>query len=76
MLQELLSRELTTRRHVSFIQNLDNLDAYLHSDRQSSNFLNNEIQSNLKLLRHGSYAAKSIEYSNLPIIKKAVLSLS
>ena len=34
------------------------------SDRQSSNFLNNEIQSNLKLLRNGSYAAKSIEYSN------------
>ena len=64
ILQELLSRELTTMRHVSFIQNLDNLDGYLYSDRQSSNFLNNEIQSNLNLLRNGSYAAKSIEYSN------------
>ena len=64
ILQELLSRELTTMRHVSFIQNLDYLDGYLNSDRQSSNFLNNEIQSNLNLLRNGSYAAKSIEYSN------------
>ena len=51
-------------RHVSFIQNLDNLDAYLYSDQQSSNVLNNEIQSNLNLLRNGSYAAKSIECSN------------
>ena len=51
-------------RHVAFIQNLDNLDGYLYSDRQSSNFLNNEIQSNLNLLRNGSYAAKSIECSN------------
>ena len=64
ILQELLSRELTAMRHVSFIQNLDNLDAYLYSDRQSSNFLTNEIQSNLNLLRNGSYAAKSIECSN------------
>ena len=64
ILQELLSRELTTMKHVSFIQNLDYLDGYLNSDRQSSNFLNNEIQSNLNLLRNGSYAAKSIEYSN------------
>ena len=64
ILQELLSRELTTTRHVSFIQNLDNLDTYLYSDRQSSNFLTNEIQSNLNLLRNGSYAAKSIECSN------------
>ena len=48
ILQELLSRELTTMRHVSFIQNLDNLEAYLYSDRQSSNFLTIEIQSNLK----------------------------
>ena len=63
ILQELLSRELTTMRHVSFIQNLDNLDAYLYSDRQSSNFLNNEVQSNLNLLRNGSYTAKSIEGS-------------
>ena len=47
--------------HVSFIQNLDNLDAYLYSDRQSPNFLSNEIQSNLNLLRN---AAKSIECSN------------
>ena len=51
-------------RHASFIQNLDDLDGYLYSDRQSSNFLNNEIQSNLKLLRNGSYAAKSIDCSN------------
>ena len=64
ILQELLSRELTTIRHVSFIQNLENLDACLYSDRQSSNFLTNEIQSNLNLLRNGSYAAKSIECSN------------
>ena len=64
ILQELLSRELTTMKHVSFIQNLDYLDGCLNSDRQSSNFLNNEIQSNLNLLRNGSYAAKSIEYSN------------
>ena len=64
ILQELLSRELTTMRHVSFIQNLENLDAYLYSNRQSSNFLNIEIQSNLNLLRNGSYAAKSIECSN------------
>ena len=64
ILQELLSRELTTMRLVSFIQNLDNLGGYLYSDRPSPNFLNNEIQSNLNLLRNGSYAAKSIEYSN------------
>ena len=64
VLQELLSHELTTMRHVSFIQNLDNLDGYLYSDRQSSNVLNNEIQSNLNLLWNGSYAAKSIECSN------------
>ena len=64
ILQELLSRELTTMRHVSFTQNLDNLDGYLYSDRQSSNFLNNEIQSSLNLLRNGSYAAKSIECSS------------
>ena len=63
--QELLSHELTTMRHVSFIKNLDNLDAYLYSDRQSSNFLTIEIQSNFKiLLRNGSFAAKSIECSN------------
>ena len=62
--QELLSRELTTMRRVSFIQNLDSLDAYLYSDRQSSNFLTNEIQSNLNLIRNGSNAAKSIESSN------------
>ena len=31
---------------------------------QSSNFLTNEIQSNLNLLRNGSYAAKLIECSN------------
>ena len=59
ILQELLSRKLMTMRHVSFIQNLDNLNAYLYSDRQSSNFLTNEIQSNLNLLRNESYAAKS-----------------
>ena len=64
ILQELLCRELMTMRHVSFIQNLDNLDGYLYSDRQSSNFLNNETQSNLNLLRNGSYATKSIECSN------------
>ena len=64
ILQELLSRKLMTMRHVSFIQNLDNLNAYLYSDRQSSNFLTNEIQSNLNLLRNESYAAKSIECSN------------
>ena len=51
-------------RHVSFIKNLDNLDAYLCSDRQSSNFLSLEIQSNLNLRRNGSYVAKSIECSN------------
>ena len=64
ILQELLSYELTTMRHVSFIQNLDNLDAHLYFDRQSSNILTNEIQSNLNLLRNGSYAAKAIECSN------------
>ena len=53
-----------TMRHVSFIQNLDNLDAYLYSNRQSSNFLTNEIQNNLNLLRNGSYTAKLIECSN------------
>ena len=36
----------------------------LYSNRQSSNFLTIEIQSNLNLLRNGSYEAKSIEYSN------------
>ena len=51
-------------RHVSSIKNLDNLDAYLHSHRQTSNFLTLEIQSNLNLRRNGSYAAKSIECSN------------
>ena len=64
ILQELLSRELKTMRHVSFIKNLDNLDAYRYSDRQSSNFLTIEIQSNLNLRGNGSYAAKSIECSN------------
>ena len=64
ILQELLSRELTAMRHVSFIQNLDNLDVYLYSDRQSSNSLTSETQSNLNLLRNGSYGAKSIECSN------------
>ena len=64
ILQELLSRELTTMRHVSFIQNSENLDVHLYSDRQSSNFLTTEIQSNLSLLRNGSYVAKSIECSN------------
>ena len=63
-LQELLSRELTTMRHVTFIKNLDNLDAYSSSDRESSNLLTTEIQSNLNLLRNGSYAAKSIECSS------------
>ena len=38
ILQELLSRELTTMRNISLIKNLDNFDAYLYSDRQSSNF--------------------------------------
>ena len=51
-------------RHVSFIKNLDNLDAYRYSDRQSSNFLTIEIQSNLNLRGNGSYASKSIECSN------------
>ena len=46
--QELLSRELTTMRNFS-VKNFDNLDAYLCSDRQSSNFLTFEIQSNLNL---------------------------
>ena len=64
ILKELLSRELTTMRHVSFIQDLDNLDAYLYSDRQSSNFLTLEIQSNLNLRQNILYAAKSIECSN------------
>ena len=64
ILEELLSRELTTMRHVSFIQNLDSLDGYLYSERQSSNFLTNEIQSNSNLLQNESYAAKSIECSN------------
>ena len=64
ILQELLSRELMTMRHVSFNKYLDNLDAYLYSDRQSSNVLTLEIQSHLNLCRNGSYAAKSIEYSN------------
>ena len=64
ILQELLSRELKTMRHVSFIKNLDNLDAYRYSDRQSSNFLTIEIQRNLNLRGNESYAAKSIECSN------------
>ena len=64
ILQELLSRELTTMRQVSFIKTLDNFDTYLQSDRQSSNFLTLEIQSNLNLRRNGSYAAKSIECGN------------
>ena len=64
VLQELLSRELKTMRHVSFIKNLDNLDANRYSDRQSSNFLTIEIQSNLNLRGNGLYAAKSIECSN------------
>ena len=64
ILQELLSRELPTMRQVSFIQNLDNLDSYLYSDRQSSNFLTNKIQINLNLLQNGSYTTKSIECSN------------
>ena len=51
-------------RHVSFTQNLDNLDAYLYSNQQSSNFLTIEIQSNLNLRGNESYAAKSIECSN------------
>ena len=48
ILQELLFRELTTMRRVSFIKNLENLDAYLYSDRQSSNILTIEIQSKFK----------------------------
>ena len=36
---------------ISSIQYLDNLDVYLYSDQQSSNFLTIEIQSNLNL-RH------------------------
>ena len=64
ILQELLSREVTTIRHDSFIKNLHNLDANLYSDRQSPNFLTPEIMSNLNLPRNGSYAAKSIECSN------------
>ena len=64
ILQELLFRELPTMRHVLFIQNLDNVDGCLYPDRQSSNFLTNEIQSNLNLLRNGSYTTKSIECSN------------
>ena len=51
-------------RRVSFIKNLDNLDAYRYSDRQSSNFLTIEIQSNLNLRGNGSYAAKLNECSN------------
>ena len=51
-------------RHVSFIQNLDNLDVYLYFDRQFSNFLTIEIQSDLNLRGNGSYAAKSIECNN------------
>ena len=39
-------------RYVSFIKNLDNLNGYLYSDRQSSNFLNKEIQSNLNRPLH------------------------
>ena len=64
ILPELLSRELTVMRHVSIIKSLDNLDGYLCYDRQSRNFLTIEIQSNLNLLRNGSYATKSIECSN------------
>ena len=64
VLQELLSRELTTMRHVTFIKNLDNLDAYLYSNQEPLNFLTIEIQSNLNLLQNVSYAAKSIECSN------------
>ena len=51
-------------RHVSFIKNLDNLNAYRYSDRQSSNLLTIEIQSNLNLRGNGSYAAKSNECRN------------
>ena len=64
ILQGLLCSELTTMRHVSFIKNLDNFDAYLYSDQQSSSFLTLEIQSKLNLHRNGSYAAKSIECTN------------
>ena len=70
ILQVLPSRELMTMRHVSFIKNLDNLDAYLYSDRQSSNFLTLEIQSNLNFGWNGSYAAKSIECRTFSFIKK------
>ena len=53
---------------------MDNLDTYLHSDRQSSNFLTLEIQSNVNLRRNGSYASK-IDRMHV-IINMAALSLS
>ena len=51
-------------RNVSFVKILANLDANLYPDWESLNFLTIEIQSNLNLLRNGSYVAKSIECSN------------
>ena len=73
MLQEFLSRELTTMRHVSFIENLDNLDVYRYSDRQSSKLFTIEIQNNLNYLEMDRMQQNR---SNAAIINKAVLSLS
>ena len=61
---------MTTMRHVSFFKNLDNLDAYF--DRQSSNVLTIEIQSNLNFKMDRMKQNRS----NAAIINKAVLSLS
>ena len=63
---------MMTMRHVSFFKNLDNLDAYLYSDRQSSNVLTIEIQSNLNF----EMDCMKQNQSNAAIINKAVLSLS
>ena len=61
---KIFSQKLTTMRNVSFVKILANLDANLYPDWESLNFLTIEIQSNLNLLRNGSYVAKSIECSN------------
>ena len=63
---------MTTMRHVSFFKNLDNLDAYFYFDRQSSNVLTIEIQSNLNFKMDRMKQNRS----NAAIINKAVLSLS
>ena len=63
ILQELLSRELTTMRHVSLFK-IWTTSMPISVSIDSLNFVTLEIQSNLNLHRNESYAAKSIECSN------------